>query len=498
MDESDKTWRIYGCDIVERRPGGAGAREALGAVRVLGDHDAEEVEGLPRGFATYPLLDYDFSDDAQVLKFVNAYGLVMCPYGGAIDRTFAAIEDPDAYRRLLFACVREREGGELRGGAIIGRLASALGLGRPRGGDLSLDPSADFRGCDVEADARGVLHDGVNATPETLYVVERKLGFFGALEGSLLDTERLRAEATNEVARERSGRGEWGRPDCLVSLEEVRRVLYLLQLASVVLRGYAYIDGSHDERRSTGQSTRRYRDELVPGGLDSEEERSLVTRAAVRAAGIEAGERRVERLFMLFIAGRPNLLRALECVCPQAIYERDSPERRSRLPKYVLGADESAEVEARLAEAREASSDDPETLALLDRRPLWQAWEYIERDLAVFLQACLTNCWGTEGHPLVSTEELMAPGIEDGGKVFRQGTTRMTLQRAIAGQIVSDLKEPGNSWQRCEACGEPYVFRCTSTKPVKAGAERKDARRRLPSATTCSDAHRMRVARKPR
>mgnify|MGYP000500163617 CR=1 FL=1 len=92
-----------------------------------------------------------------------------------------------------------------------------------------------------------------------------------------------------------------------------------------------------------------------------------------------------------------------------------------------------------MRKALECSGDDPETLALLERRPLWQAWDGLQGDLAIFLEACLTNCWGTYGHHLVSKESLRVDGLEDGGAYFGGSADRMTLQRAIAEQIVENL-----------------------------------------------------------
>ena len=87
------------------------------------DKELKKAVALPRGFVTKVLLDYDFSDDEQVLSFLREYGPVMCPYAGAIDRTFAAIEDPLSYRRLLHSVVSERQAeDERRDGGAFARL----------------------------------------------------------------------------------------------------------------------------------------------------------------------------------------------------------------------------------------------------------------------------------------------------------------------------------------------------------------------------------------
>lgn len=76
------------------------------------------------------------------------------------------------------------------------------------------------------------------------------------------------------------------------------------------------------------------------------------------------------------------------------------------------------------------------------------------------------------------------------------------LQIAIAEQLASYLGEEASSWQLCEECGEPYIYHNIAPKLVtpdevrKREAEGRKTRRRLPSATTCSDTHRMRLSRK--
>lgn len=73
---NQRTWKVNDCDLVDM----AGTNP--------------EAEALPKGFATRVLLDYDFSDDEQVLAFARRYDPVACPYGGAIFRTTMAIENP--------------------------------------------------------------------------------------------------------------------------------------------------------------------------------------------------------------------------------------------------------------------------------------------------------------------------------------------------------------------------------------------------------------------
>ena len=108
---SGKTWEIYDCDLVDVGelypcPDSSALPKALA---IHFERPPREAEGLPKGFSTKVLLDYDFSDDEQVLEFTRQYGLVTCPYAGAIDRTSMAIEEPFGYRRLLNSVVRERE-----------------------------------------------------------------------------------------------------------------------------------------------------------------------------------------------------------------------------------------------------------------------------------------------------------------------------------------------------------------------------------------------------
>lgn len=111
---SGKTWRIYDCDIVDMAklyPEAAGLPKAIA---IHGEGPYREAEGLPKGFVTKVLLDYDFSDDGQVLAFVREYGPVVCPYGGTMFRTAMAIGDPRYYPDMLRRASFMR-GGEERG-----------------------------------------------------------------------------------------------------------------------------------------------------------------------------------------------------------------------------------------------------------------------------------------------------------------------------------------------------------------------------------------------
>ena len=101
--EEERYWVVYGCSIVDLGEGGARYPKLPRAIRIDRDKELKKAVALPRGFVTKVLLDYDFSNDEQVLSFLREYGPVMCPYAGAIDRTFAAIEDPLSYRRCSTA-----------------------------------------------------------------------------------------------------------------------------------------------------------------------------------------------------------------------------------------------------------------------------------------------------------------------------------------------------------------------------------------------------------
>lgn len=93
---NQRTWKVYDCDLVDMA------------------ETNPEAEALPKGFATRVLLDYDFSDDEQVLAFARRYGPVACPYGGAIFRTTMTIENPPRYYPQALsqaAFIRGRDGG---------------------------------------------------------------------------------------------------------------------------------------------------------------------------------------------------------------------------------------------------------------------------------------------------------------------------------------------------------------------------------------------------
>lgn len=230
--------------------------------------------------------------------------------------------------------------------------------------------------------------------------------------------------------------------------------------------------------------------------------------AATCTANMQVDVRLVGRLFWLFISGRPNLIRAIKGVCPECLQSSRDSDKRPWVPDGILSNRERNRVAWFLDGVRERFSDDPETLGLLEMRPVWPVWDDLRGDLAVFLTACLTNCWSSCGHHLVEDDVLQVGGFEGGGPIFRVGADRMTLQRAIARQILNNLvsadkvlhapvkndKTPKGDeepiWKICSECGNLYIFRSTSRKLILRGEE-KATKRKLPTATTCSDACRM-------
>ena len=511
--ENASMWDIYRCEIVDLDTGFPQSQDVPKAVRVLRGEPTKEAAELPQGFVTYPLLDYDFSADDEVLRFINEYGIVMCPYAGAIERTFAAIEEPVIYRRLLHRVVEGRRREEPEDGGIFTWLQNHLNRPAAREELRLLDSSEDFRGCDAQWDSKRLFYEGVNSSAECEYARANGIGFIEYLEDDsrLVGTERIRALAMNEAASSRQETGVWGYPDCLISLEEVRGTLYLLQVASVVLQGFAYLDGNADERRNAGRRRQLYTDPYVPKDPLSEEWREVADVHARYLGEVRSKTRRTERLFYLFLMGRPNLLRALHSVSSWAICApcdlaslwgicaQDGPDNRLTVPAGTLSDSECLMAEERLEAAEVRFANDRDTLELLEKRPLQETWESLEGNLATFMEACLTNCWGPKGHRLISTESFRVTGLEDGGPYF---CDRMTLQRAIASQVAAYREEPGSSWQLCEECGEPYIFRNTSPKVLTAAdvesreGENRKTRKRLPSAPTCSETHRMRLRRK--
>ena len=498
-EESCKSWEIYHCELVDMEDTGR-MGGSLRAVRVCRDREGTQACDLPEGFVTYPLLDCDFSDDETVLRFVNDYGIVMCPYGGAIERTFAAIEDPTFYRRLLYGLSRRRTEEVEEGGGLGSWLRRLFVPGRFDGDDRYPDPSVRFTGCDAEMDVKDVLYEGMSASnvSEYLRTASPSPGFIHHFEDDrrLVSTERMRALAMNDAAREHANTGQWHLPDCLVSLEEVRETLYLLQLSAAVLQGYAYMDGVELERKLTGPYGRGLRERYAPDATSSEEDRERGRHLANHAVRFESNIRLSERLFSLFFEGRPNLLKALYSVCPHT----DASARQPHAPESLLSDEERSFVEGIVHRAEASCQGDEEALALLSARPLWDVQgnfgDGLRDSLAVFVEACLTNCWGTFAYELISTEPLRGGRYEDGGPRFRIGTNRMTLQRAIAGQLVSYLRDAKANWKRCEVCGEPFYLRNKSKKPVAPGKERVRRRNRLPTDPTCSEAHRMRAVRR--
>lgn len=512
----EKSWVVYGCELVDLAEAGI---EDVGVEKAIRFH-REDVKatavGLPRGFTTKVLLDYDFSDDGQVVSFVGDYGPVMCPYGGAIERTFAAIEEPVAYRRLLYSISHGSD--DEKEGDSPGFFARLFGRVRGRREVPSLiDESAVFGGCDAMWDGKKVFYMGLQGSPESEYARVEQAGFLRYLEGDdkLVGTERVRAAAMNDAARKHQADGEWAYPDCLIALEEVRSVLYLLQVSAIVMQGLSFIDGSLDERRNSRIQRNRYRGDLLPGqdvGDGSEEGARRMSQArygAERVASLQTDIRRIERLFGLFVEGRPNIIKAFKAVRDSSLVSMDrDPELLGR-PDGIFTEAEQGAIERRLEDAYAAcGEDDDETKALLGLRPLWRAWDGLIDDVALFLNACLTSCWSVGGHRLIETPALRVGEYADGGAYFAQGTGRMTLQRAIAEQVVSNLDfayerlhqpaGPGKAepvWRICECCGLPFIFRSTSRKLVLEGTEGRQTRNKTPSAPTCSEKCRMRMKR---
>ena len=104
----NNSWSVYRCDLVDPYEIGLDGASLPKAVRIDRSKVFQEAIALPKGFTTKVLLGFDFSDDDQVLEFVNKYGIVMCPYGGEIDRTLGSIEDPFVYQRLLHRIVEQQ------------------------------------------------------------------------------------------------------------------------------------------------------------------------------------------------------------------------------------------------------------------------------------------------------------------------------------------------------------------------------------------------------
>lgn len=481
---NQKTWTVYDCDLVDMAETHPEAEGLPRAIAIHSERPLGEAEALPKGFVTKVLLDYDFSDDEQVLEFTRRYGLVTCPYDCAIGRTFMALEEPFGYRRLLDGIVRWRNGEEdLSRAGILDLLLRGWSIvqhGAEWGNDATgPGPADDFTGCDFWWDAKRLYYSGLNASDESWYLHENARGFvrkFGD-DDKLVGTERLRAFSWNMAASQHSGDGEWVPPMCCVSIEEVRTVLYLLQAASVVLQGYSYVDATWRRPSDAGS------------GADDEEADAT---------------RRTERVFQLFIMGRPNVVKALCSLDATCLEDRTEGDDLHG----VLDEAERQRVARVLGMAELANANDPRVLRLLGLRPAWRVWGRLREDLAVFTEACLTNGWNPEDHHLIEDEPLMIGDLRDGGPHFENRANRMTLQKAIAEQILSHLdtaiewqkpdrranasKDP--AWHVCTECGALFMYRSTTDRLVMKG-EGVPSRDRHSSAETCSNRCRQRKSR---
>lgn len=441
---NQRIWKVYDCDIIDLAEANPEAEGLPRAIAIHGERPLAAAEALPKGFVTKVLLDYDFSDDDQVLAFVRRYGPVTCPYGGAIFRTTMALEDPQYYPQKLsqVAFIRGRDGG--RGGL-------------------------------EEADL--LCRSGLSSSQESAYLLTEARGFarYLADDDRLVATERLRALACGAEALR--GQGASSHLPCYVSVEEARGVLYLLQAASVVLQGYSYSDATW---RMPGEAGDDAGDDAV------------------------ATERRVERLFQLFIMGRPNVVKALYSLDATCLEDRAEGDDFSD----VLDESERQRVSRVLGMARQAHAADPKVLRLLALRPAWRVWGRLREDLAIFVEACLTNGWTPRDHHLIEDESLMVGDRVDGGPFFEDRANRMTLQKAIAEQIRHQLDIANQScspnrranasnepvWHVCSECGRLFMFRSTTDRLVMKG-ESKPGRDRIPSAETCSNMCRQRKSR---
>lgn len=515
----ENCWSVYHCDLIEPREIGLDGASLPKAIRIDRSKVFQEAIALPKGFTTKVLLGFDFSDDDQVLEFVNKYGIVMCPYGGEIDRTLGSIEDPFVCQRLLHRIVEQRSGGEEGKSGLRNWLAGFLERGLPRSGKPKselIDPSMAFTGCDADWDATRVVYEGLHESLESNYLQAANRGFVNLFkeDDKLVGTERLRAAAVNKAVRQHAETRVWEAPDCLISLEEVRANLYLSQVAAVVLHGFSYVSNSVDGKRITGIQANRLARSVISG---SEREKKVDGK---REAAMQAYEQRIasrqqiERLYGLFFQGRPNLIRALRAVRPWSLTLPGVESEAAEIAMPDVGGltiDEKERADRRLAEARESWRDDSDALALLDLHPNWMGWKTFQSDLAIYVTACLTSCWSSAGHHLVEEESLRV-GDPDGDQAYIvAGSNRMTLQRAIAQQIVEhldnarigrDLPEKDRMsafgknpvWKICSQCGSLYQFRSTTNRLVLEGEE-KPRRKNFPVEDTCSDACRKRKAR---
>lgn len=316
-----------------------------------------------------------------------------------------------------------------------------------------------------------MCRSGFLAMSESEYLLSEGRGFARYLleDDRLVATERLRAIAWEGAAG--ATRAEEGRPSppCYVSVEETRGVLYLLQAASVVLQGYSYLDASQ-------------------GG-----------RGEVAAEDAAAAKRRAERLFGMFVMGRANVIRALSSIGPSCLVEQGEGDEGASDDDPLCALDEAERQRATriLAAARQDDACDPGALRLLGLRPAWQAWGRLRSDLAVFVEACLTNGWTAYDGQTPLTGDLMVDVLNG-----------MTLQKAIAEQILHQLDfakasliQSGKTnlknepvWHICSECGGLFMFRSTTNRLVLKG-EGKPNRNRIPTSDTCSEMCRLRKSR---
>lgn len=362
---------------------------------------------------------------------------------------------------------------------------------------------------------KDMLYAALHASPVADYLYINKLGFIARYfdDECLLGSERLRARALLHGA---DGAGNPG--SCLLfAFEEVRLTLYILQVAAVVMQGRSYLEHEQAETIKHGKRVEKARERFTPTDIEemeadlekkSPENKGAYRRLISRTVTGDSEYHDVFRLFGLFFQGRQNLLKAVKAIASGAISDMDSNFSDPYGGAPHLNADEEERIGA-IERRALAGGADP---SLLSMRPYVPLWLQMEDDLTLFLESCITCDWFPLPSELIGTDVLKRGSFADGGKDFSEAKFMWPFQRAIASQLVEYLRyaeksrqnraTPGSveqvankeSWQLCEWCGEPFLFKNATPSLIKSSVA-KNTRHRLPTSPYCCDAHRMSVSR---
>jgi len=221
-------WFLYDCELLDN-PYDYGGSSKLLEVRPRGN--ALEARALPTGFVTSVLSDLDVTDDEAIVAFCRTFGMVACPYARGFERMARRIESPmsdaEFYSARKFMSRDETDLRKPESGPMNWVRNRVLTMQNP-GADMYI--RTDWRGFDpVSAGSDQWEHELAMDPRDRLVSTSFCLGLFRD-RTTALGTDIANAFLAYKKTGDRENMA-------LVSLEEVRTMLALLQLGVVLLGG---------------------------------------------------------------------------------------------------------------------------------------------------------------------------------------------------------------------------------------------------------------------